>query len=435
MLFKNITMIDENYQEQKNMYILTEGNKITYIGKEMPKDYKGEIYDGENKVAVPGYFNAHCHVPMTLMRGYGEGLPLDRWLFEKIFPFEDLMSFDDMYWGSVLGIAEMIASGCASFSDMYMQSPAIVKAVEESGIKANISRSCSAFSDDVHYKDLLAYEEMNYLYDYMKSADNDRIIADTSIHAEYTTKPTLVREVAEYTKERGLMLQVHISETEKEHRECKERYNGMTPTQWMKSLGIFDNKVTAAHCIYCEDEDLEIFKESGTSVVHNPTSNLKLGSGILNLTKMINKGINVCIGTDGASSNNNLNMHEEINLASILQKGVNRNSEMYSPSEMFKIACKNGAISQGRMDCGAIKVGNRADIVIYDLDKPHLYPVYDVLATIMYSAAASDICLNMVDGKVLYKDGIYTTIDIEKAKFNANRIRDEKLSALAKVGK
>lgn len=430
MLFKNITLVGENYEVFHNVNILVEDDKITYIGKEIPKDYNGEVYNGENKVAMPGYYNIHSHIPMTLIRGYGEGLPLQRWLEERMFPFEDLMVAEDMYWGTQLGVAEMIASGAVSFSDMYMEIEAITKAVEETGIKANISRACVGFTDDTHFKDVNEWEAIHFLADYMKANPNNRVIGECSIHGEYTSREALVREVADYSAKNGFNMHIHLSETKKEHIECKARHQGMTPAEWFDYCGVFNSPTIAAHCVWLENRDFDILAKHNVTVAHCPSSNLKLGSGFAPIAKMMEHNIRVGIGTDGAASNNNLNMHEEVNLASLINKGSTQNSELFGPKTMLQMACKNGAMAQSRFDCGELKVGNKADIVIFDMDKPHLYPVYDVLANIMYSASASDICLTMVDGKVLYKNGEYKTIDIEKVKFNANRIKNEKLAIL-----
>ena len=430
MLFKNITIIDENYQAQTNMYVLVKGEKITYIGKETPKDYSFEVYDGENKVLVPGFFNLHCHIPMGLMRGYGEGLPLDRWLHEKIFPFEALMPAEDMYWGSLLGISELLASGAVSFTDMYMKMDAIVKAVSESGIKANLSDGLTSFNPAEGFAENSSYKSLNYLMDYQRSATHDRIIGDASLHGEYTSHEKVVREVAEYAKANELRMHLHLSETKKEHEECKARHNGMTPAQWFNHCNVFDVPTTAAHCVHIEGADFDILASKGVTVCNNPSSNLKLGSGIAPVKAMFEKGISVAVGTDGASSNNNLNMLEEINLAAILQKGVNNDPDFLKTDEVLRMATINGAKAQGRANCGAIKVGNRADLVVYDFDKAHLTPVHDVAANLLYSAQASDVVLTMVDGKILYKNGEYLTIDIEKVKYNSNRICKEKLEQL-----
>ena len=433
MLFKDITIIDENYAAQEHMNICTDGNTITYIGKELPENYTGEVYDGKNKVAAPGFFNVHCHVPMSLIRGYGEGLPLDRWLFEKMFPFEALLTPEDMYWGALLGISEMISSGAVSFTDMYMEMEAITKAVEQSGMKANLSHGCSSgFEEGIKFKDVNGWKGIHYLMDYVKTSGHDRIAGDASIHAEYTSNAGFVREIAEFAKEKNLRMHLHLSETKKEHEECKQRRNGMTTAQWFESLGVFEVPTTAAHCVWIEGEDFDILARNGVTAVHCPSSNLKLGSGIAPVRKMLESGVRVAIGTDGAASNNNLNCLEEVNLASMLQKGAAMDPLFMGTAQTMELACKNGALSQGRANCGSIKVGNRADIVVYDLDKAHMQPVYDVLANVLYSAQSDDILLSMIDGKVVYKNKEFTNIDIEKVKYNAERIAKEKLSTLAK---
>ncbi|SFC20083.1 amidohydrolase [Clostridium uliginosum] len=429
MLFKNITMIDEKYDVIKNTNIVVEGNKISYIASTVPEEYCGEVYDGKNKVAMPGFFNTHCHVPMTLLRGYGEGLPLERWLNEKIFPFESLLTDEDCYFGTLLGISEMIKSGVVSFTDMYSHLETLIKAIDETGIKANISNSYLKVGENDDYFKHNSYKETELVRKYMKKSNNDRIRADVSIHAEYTSSERLVRQISEYCNSTDMNMHIHLSETEEEQRICKEKY-GLTPAEYFLKCGTFKSKTTAAHCVFVEGDDFNILKENGVTVSHCPSSNLKLGSGIAPLKTMLDYGINVTIGTDGAASNNNLNMIEEVNLAALLHKGINKDPLFLGQKDMLNIACLNGATSQGRENCGCIKVGNRADIVIYDFDKPHMQPAFDVLANILYSAQASDICLSMIDGNVVYKDDVFTNIDMEKVYYNVNRIKNEKLALL-----
>ena len=431
MLLRDISVVDENYEVREHQNIITEGDAIAYIGPELPADYRGESYDGRNKAAMPGFFNAHCHVPMTLIRGYGEGLPLDRWLNERMFPFEALLTADDMYWGALLGIAELLQSGAVSFTDMYMEMDGICRAVEQSGIKANVSHGTSAFSPEAHFTDTNGYKGLAYLMEYQKTAANDRIIGEASIHAEYTCTDTVAREVADFARAHGLRIHTHLSETRKEHEECKARRGGLTPAAWMERLGVFDAPVTAAHCIWVEDADIEILARHGATAVTCPSSNLKLGSGIAPVKKLLDAGVRVAIGTDGAASNNNLNCIEEVNLASILQKGATGDPLFLGPRDTLELACRAGALAQGRTGCGCLKAGNRADLVVYDLDKPHLQPVYDLLSNLLYSAQAGDVALTMVDGRVVYRDGEFPTIDLEQAIWNAGRIRDEKLARLA----
>lgn len=430
MLFKNIAILDENYEIEENMYILTEGKKITYIGKEMPVDYKGEIYDGKNKFAMPGFFNTHCHVPMTLLRGHGEGLPLHRWLTEKMFPFEAKLTKEDIYWGTMLGAIELIKSGVVSFTDMYFEIEDMTRAVMESGLKMNVCHGVSLNPDIPNYRDLKGYKDSIKLLNYLKEKDIDSIKLDIGLHAEYTSNDALIEQVAEVAKELDLRVHTHVSETRKEHEECKEK-NGLTPVQYFNKLGLFDQPVTAAHCVYIEGEDFDILREKGATAVHNISSNMKLGSGFAPVKEMINKGINVSLGTDGASSNNNLNMMEEIHLAAMINKGITGDPEFLPPKDILRMATLNGARSQGRMDTGSIKVGNRADMVIVDLDRPHLHPIFDIRSNIVYSAQSEDICLSMIDGKVVYKDGELANIDVERVIFEADKIKDRILSELS----
>lgn len=429
MLFRDILLVDEHYKAVPHANILVEDGRIRSITTDPVQDYKGEIYDGRGKIASPGFFNIHCHVPMVLLRGYGEGLPLQSWLFDKMFPFEALLSDEDVYWGAMLGIAEMIASGCASFTDMYFSMPMVARAVEESGIKANLSHGTSANGDDCAFTESTGYAGTKALMEIARGASHGRIIADASIHAEYTSGPRLCREVAEFAQQNNMRIHLHLSETKKEHDEAKVR-RGMTAAKWFESLGMFKVPVTAAHCVWVEEEDIRLLAKYDVTVSHNPSSNLKLGSGIAPLPFLREAGVRVGIGTDGAASNNNLNVHEEVYLAAIVQKGVWRDPLFLSMTDIFEMACRNGALSQGRQDCGAIKEGNRADIVVYDADAPHMLPLIDPISNLLYSANSRDILLNMVDGKVLYRDGAFTTIDIEKIKHNATRIAEEKLRQL-----
>ena len=430
MLFKDIAIIDQDFKVQRRVNLLTDTDKITYIGKELPVDYSGPTYDGKNKVILPGFFNTHCHIPMTLLRGYGEGLPLQRWLFEKMFPFEARLRPKDCYWGSLLGAMEMIKSGIVSYSDMYFNIEDIIQATKESGLKANISHGTSLNPNNPNFKDSIAYKDTDRMLNLLKQEVNDKIKVDIGLHAEYTSNERLVRQVADYAKERGLIVHTHISETQSEHENCKEKY-GLTPVEYFEKCGLLENPVVGAHCVWIENEDFEIIKQKKVTPVHCVSSNLKLGSGFAPIKKMMDMGIQVGIGTDGASSNNNLNMLEEIHIASLVSKGVNRDPQFMSAKDIIKLSTLNGALSQGRQDAGSIKVGNKADIIVFDMDKAHLQPVFDVLSNIVYSASSEDICLTMVDGEVIYKDGEFTNIDGEKVIYNSNKIKDRILEELA----
>lgn len=429
MLFNKISVVDDSFILRRDMYLVTNGSRIDYIGKEKPLNYEGEVYNGENKVVLPGFVNNHCHVPMTLLRGYGEGLPLHRWLTEKMFPFEAKLTGEDIYWGSLLGIAEMVKSGVVSFTDMYFEIELMAQAVSESGIKVNLSHGLSYNSKKPSIFELQGYKDTERMLDIASRDKTGRLKIDIGLHAEYTSRESLVREVAHYARERNLIVHTHLSETQGEHDNCKLKY-GKTPAEYFAECGLFDQPTTAAHCVWVEDSDIEIIKSKGVVPVHCPSSNMKLGSGFAPIKQMIEAGIPVTIGTDGASSNNNLNMVEEIYLAAMINKGSTQDPEFMYPAQLLKLATINGARAQGREDCGSIKVGNKADFVVFDMDKPHLQPVFDELANILYSGQSDDICMTMIDGQIVYKDGEYKTIDIEKVMHQAVGIKERILSEL-----
>lgn len=437
MIFKNIKYLDENFDVQENKFIQTKDEKIVYIGDEMPECdiSKEEIYDGKGKFLMNGFFNCHCHVPMVVMRGYGEGLPLQDWLFTKIFPFEAKLTPEDMYWCAKLGAMELLSSGCCSISDMYYHLSKIAKALDECGLKANLSNSIISFDVNEDLSQNRGYTEPLEMLDLIRKgtfkSENDknlpdqegsRIKIDCAIHAEYTNHDKSASLIAKLSKENNMILQAHLSETDHEQEESKKRNGGMTPAQFMEKNGVFDNPTLFAHCVYISSEDEDLLKKNGAFLCHNPSSNLKLGSGIAPVKRWVEKGLNVVIGTDGASSNNNLDMMEEIHLAALLCRGVSKDANAVSAREILKMATINGAMAQGRKDCGQVKVGNRADLIVFDLMTPNMQPDFDTVANIVFSAQSSNIVLNMVDGKVVYKDGNFPFINKEEVFDHVNAI-------------
>ncbi len=401
--------------------VAIDGKMITAIEKDVPCEAGDRIVDGRGDLLLPGFVNTHCHAAMTLFRGYGEDLPLSRWLNERIFPAEDRLTAESVYWGSMLAIAEMIRAGITSFSDMYFFCPETARAVLESGIKANLSRSLVSFADGIKLDEDERFREAVALADEFHGAGEGRLKIDFSLHAEYTNRPDYCAAVGAYTAERGLGMQLHLSETEDEHLACIARH-GKTPAAFFADLGVFAAPTTAAHCVWLSDEDIEILRANGVTAAHNPTSNLKLGSGVMPLRRLLDGGVNVALGTDGAASNNTLDILRELRLCAILHKGVSRRADITTAAEMLPLATENGARAQGRADCGRIAVGARADLILLDLSAPHNMPVYDLDATIAYSAESSDVRMTMVDGRILYADGAYTSIDIERLRREAGRV-------------
>lgn len=421
MLFKNIAVVDSEWNIADDMFVAVSGCKIAYVGSNMPTEDFGTVYDGRGKLMLPAFVNAHGHTPMTIMRGYGENMVLDEWLNKKIFPFEAQLTGDDVYWSTMLGLAEMIRFGTVSVNDMYYFGSDMVRAVSQAGTKCNLSTAVTCF-DGSHLQELPVYGEIKDLFKNHHDDCDGRIRIDMSIHAEYTSSERVVREMAELAGEFGTGVHVHLSETKKEHEECKQRHGGLTPAQYFAECGLFDRRAVAAHCVYIEGEDFDILRDKGVTVATCPKSNLKLASGICDAANMYKKGVNLAIGTDSAASNNNLNMLEEIKTFALIQKYKAMDPTIVTPKEALKAATIGGAISQGREDTGLIREGYKADIVVLDVSAPYMQPVHSLINNVVYSSCGTDVCLTMADGKVLYEDGEYATIDVEQA------VRQVKLS-------
>lgn len=415
VLFKNIKVLDESFNFLENRNVIVEGNRIVYIGESSANDavvFSGydfaKTIEGKGKLLMPGFYNIHSHLAMSLLRGYAEDMKLQEWLFDNILPFEAKLNSEDIYWGTKLCIAESLRFGIVSSTDMYVDAVANSEAVKETGFKADLALIAANGLPNFPYPFPSADDILKRNHGF----DDGRLKFDAYVHAEYTTEESFVRQVAEYAKENGLNIHLHLSETKSEHEECKKRRNGRTPAEYFNDCGIFESPVTAAHCVWVERGDMEIFRKKGVTVAANPISNLKLASGIAPIKEMLDMGINIGIGTDGVSSNNNLNMLEEIKIFSLLQKIKTDNSLAVTTVDVMRAATVNGAKSQGRFDCGSIKVGNRADLIVLDVDKPYMYPQHNLLSNVVYSAIGTDVVLTMVDGKILYDDGCYTTLDL-----------------------
>ena len=417
MLFKNISILDENFDHQAHRWVGVKDGKIAYIGDAAPAnaDAYGEVYDGANKLMTPAMYNTHAHAPMTLLRGYAENATLQDWLNVLVWPFEAKMQPEDYYWAMLLACAEMARYGVVGFNDMYFRTPQRAKAVMEAGLKANLSDGVIAFDPNKRYREYPAYQAYEELIPELHGADEGRILLNQTIHAEYTTVDVVVRDIIEYAKEHNLGVDLHVSETKSEHEECKGRKNGMTPVQYFDSVGLFDTRTVAAHCVWVEDDDIQILKDRGVFVASNPASNLKLGSGFAPIPKMLERGVNVTIGTDGMASNNNHDMLQDVYLFAMIHKGMG-DPTVVTPKEALRAATRTGALAQGREDCGLIKEGFKADLAVLDVSGPSWCPMTDPLCNLVYAGHGSDIVLTLCDGRVVYRDGEWPRLDIEKVK-------------------
>ena len=430
MLFKDITMVDENFEVREHAYVGVKGDTVEYISDTMPEEDFGEVYDGKNRLLLPAFYNLHSHLAMSLMRGYSENLPLMMWLQGRIFPFEAQLTSEDMYYGTLLGTAEMLRYGIASTSDMYLDQLSTARALADSGVKANVSQ-CVTWMGTEPYESLPVYQGAVTLLREYKDFPNGRIRPEISLHAEYTSTEKIAKAVAAFAQDNGASIHVHVSETQGEVDICRKRHQRRSPVRYLSDCGIFDVPAVAAHCVHVDDEDLEILKEHNVTVASCPKSNAKLASGVCPVASLREAGINVAIGTDSVASNNSLNMIEEMRFFNLLQKGLRNDPTVLTPAETLYAATRAGALGQKREDCGLIKVGFKADLTVMDTEKIYLKPVHNVLNNLVYSADGADVVLTMADGRVLYKDGEYTTLDIERITWECEKARKRILGVLA----
>ena len=382
--------------------VTVENGKIAAIDlRDEPPSYEG------GKLLMPGLVNCHGHTAMTLLRGLGGGLPLQRWLEEAIFPVEAKMTAEDIRAGVVWGAMEMLAGGTSAVADMYDFPDAGGATFEEIGMKANICRV------GLNFVPGRLAECVKFVRDWKP----DRVVSDVCIHSEYLTDEGFCRELAAANRELMRPLHVHISETKREHDECIARH-GKTPLAYLADTGILDYGAYAAHCVWCTDDDFRIMRERNVTLVHNPTSNLKLGSGFARIPEAIAAGVNVALGTDGCASNDNLDMFEEMHLASLMHKGRLNDPTVMNAWDVIEMATVNGARALGMHDSGEIALGKAADLCLVDLDKPHLSPALSVPDLVVNSMHASDIVMTMVDGEILYDRGQWPTINHERAGYD-----------------
>lgn len=354
-------------------------------------------------LVLPGLVNCHGHTAMTLTRGLGGGLPLQRWLEEAIFPVEAKMTPQDVRAGAVWGIVEMLAGGTTSVVDMYDFPAETEAALQAAGMKGNVCRVGLSFVPG-RLDDCIAFTRAHPK-------------AHVCVHSEYLTDEAFCRALAAANNaELKRPLHVHVSETEKEHSECLVRH-GKTPIAYLAGTGLLDQGGFAAHCVYCTDDDFRIMAEKGVVLVHNPTSNMKLGSGFARIPRALQLGVKVALGTDGCASNDNLDMFEEMHLASLVHKGLAKDPTVLSAWDVIAMATFGNEI----------RVGAPADLCVVDMNRPHLTPCLDIPNLVVHSMHASDVVRTIVDGRVLYDRGRYLTIDVEKAK-------SEFLAAVRRIG-
>ena len=428
-LFSGITAVtmDDSRPVLTNAYIGVSNQKIVFIGGKPPAETAKRVINGRDRVIMPGLINTHTHLSMTLLRGYADDLKLHDWLFKHVFPVEARLQPQDVKAGALLGIAEAIRFGTASVTDMYMHIGQTAEAAIESGIKANISNGATGKNGSYDFNTDSVTAQMREGLKSWHNADGGRVKLDVGVHAEYTSFPEVWEKNAQFARENGLNVQVHLSETAEEHQVCVGKYQ-KTPARLFYEAGLFDSRATAAHCVWVTKEDMELLAERQVTVAHCPVSNLKLCSGIAPVSEFLLSGVPVALGTDGVCSNNNHDLFEEIKLCALLAKQQSGDPTRLPAWQALKLATKGGAFAQGREDsCGIIREGYDADLILLDFSAPQLLPVHNPISSLCYCARGGDVCMNMVRGRVLYENGEYTTIDVERLR---SRIEKEVMPRL-----
>ncbi len=393
-------------KDAKRGSILIEDGKIARIGTFELDSAADKVIDGSEKIALPGLINAHTHLSMGLMRNYKDSSPnLQQWLSE-IFPIEDKLRGEDIYQASRLGLVELIKSGCTFFSDMYFQSENTARAVKEAKMRGALG--LTLFGDGKETRRRFR-ELLPPIMDEIGSYEKLRL--DIAPHAIYTCTAETYTLAKEKANELGVILNTHLSETRKEVEDALYSY-GKTPLDYLESLGILDENTLLAHAVHLTDEEMELAHERGLSIVHNPSSNAKLASGTLDVPHAIEKGINVSLGTDGASSNNNLNMMEEMHVSALIQTSHNLTPMKLSPYEILQMATVNGAKALHLEEkIGTLEEGKDADIILIRTDRANMTPLNDVYSALIYSTSSEDVDTVFSQGEILMENRVLQTLD------------------------
>lgn len=415
-IIKEVAILTQNKQRDfiENGFIIIENQNITKVGKmeEYQEEYNNEnvdIISKKNYLVTPGFINSHTHSAMSLFRGYADDLPFWTWLTKKIWPQENKLNREDAYWGSLLAIIEMIKTGTTTFNDMYMFMDQTAIAVKESGIRACLSRGLQG-TDEKSTMNLL--ENKRLFQEWHKEAGG-RIRIMLGPHAVYTCDPSFWKQILNLVEETGMMIHTHLAETKEEVENSLKQYR-RTPVEHLEYLGVLKYPVLAAHGVYLSKKDMEILLKNKTNIVHNPISNLKLGNGVAPISQLLNNGINVALGTDSASSNNSLDLLEEMRFAALIHKGFMEDSTMVTAQQSFDMATIGGAHALMWEGIGSIQKNKKADLLMFNINDSTFYPRYNYLSNLVYSTHSTRIEDVMINGNWVMRNAKLRTIDEEK---------------------
>jgi len=404
--------------------VLTETNLcledrlIRSVG-EVPKDFHpDQIVDGRGHLAVPGFYNAHCHASMTFERGWAEDLPLDRWFNERIWVAESALTADDVEWGAALAACEMIRSGCVAFNDHYFFMDRVARIVETSGMKAALTWCQFGIGDD---KEVGANLDgaLAFIDAWQGKADS-RIRTVLGPHSPYVCPPEFLKRVAEIARTRRLPVHIHLAESPDQVERSRQQH-GLTPTAHLEACGIFDGPALAAHALYLTDDDVRILARHGVSVAHCPITYMKLAMGVNDLGRLLKVGINVALGTDGPGSNSDMDMKEVIRFAPLLQKFATNDPEALAGDLPLRMAASHGARAMGFPEAGCLEPGRAADIVLFRTDGPHWFPRHNLVANLVHCGKAADVAYVFIDGRMVLRQGHLLTLDEERIRWEADR--------------
>lgn len=417
ILFSNVTVVtmDEAMHVMVSAHVGVTGTKISYLSKDAPKEKPEKIIDGTGMVLMPGLVNCHTHLAMSLLRGAAEDCGPGAWLDEFVFPRTDRMDARSAKAAVLLSLAECLRFGITSVSDLYAFPEVTAQCVAEVGMKANIAAPLALFTDESEEFDFEKDPQCAKLREDVEKwngYDDGRIRMECGLQAEYTGNYRLWEPLADYAREKGLRLQMHLSESAQEHESCLDR-TGLTQAQLLDCHHVLDVPVTAAGCAHLEPEDMALLGKRKATAVWCPVSGMKFAQDAVPVTELVKNGMNVALGTDSVASNNSLDLFEEMKTAALLSKFTSKDPAAMPAAAVLMMATACGARAQGReAECGMIKVGMDADLILVDFTAPHLMPTHNVLSSLVYSAKGSDVALTMVRGKVLYAAGNFPTIDL-----------------------
>jgi len=406
ILIKNATLIAD---EIKKSSILIENDEIVEISNDLKFNDADEVIDASGKLVIPGLVNTHTHLSMTLMRGLADDMPLDTWLNDHIWPAEAELNGDYCYAGALLACAEMIKSGTTCFNDMYFFMDHVAKAVDESGMRGVLSHGMIDFGDETKRKN--EFKETRRIIDKCHNSADGRIKVAYGPHSPYTCSQELLEEVKKEANKSGHRIHIHVSETQKEVSDSLES-KGKRPFEYLSEIGFLGEEVTAAHAVWLSEDEISLIKNSQTKISHNPSSNMKLASGIAPVSKLLAEGASVSIGTDGTASNNNLDILEEMKITSLLQKVNTLDPSLLPAKEVYEMATINGAAAIGlEADIGTIEVGKKADMALLDIKTIRMTPFRNPMSHLVYSAQGGDVDTVICNGEVLMENKKLLTID------------------------